>query len=157
MADRPGDHTQQCHLNTCPVGIATQDPVLRAKFKGQPEHVLNFFFLIVRSLVTGPAALALSSRNIPCAHRQAEEVRNYMATMGFRTMDEMIGRTDMLEVARANAARVADLGLDLSPLLADAAALRPGAGVRFKPSDKVPRSSSPVTPWRAGSVAGDDA
>lgn len=103
---------RKCHLNTCPVGIATQDPVLRAKFKGQPEHVLNFFFLI------------------------AEEVRNYMAAMGFRTMDEMIGRTDMLEVSGENEARVADLGLDLSPLLADAATLRPGAGIRFKPSNK---------------------
>src|SRR6202008_492907 len=57
---------RKCHLNTCPVGIATQDPALRAKFTGQPEHVINFFFFI------------------------AEQVRAFMAKMGFRKMDEMI-------------------------------------------------------------------
>ena len=67
---------RKCHLNTCPVGIATQDPVLRAKFQGKPEHVINFFFFI------------------------AEQVRRYMAQMGFRTFDEMVGRVDMLD-ARA--------------------------------------------------------
>jgi glutamate synthase domain-containing protein 2/glutamate synthase domain-containing protein 1/glutamate synthase domain-containing protein 3 len=65
---------RKCHLNTCPVGIATQNPELRAKFTGQPEHVINFFFYI------------------------AEEVRELMAAMGFRTMDEMIGRVDMLDM-----------------------------------------------------------
>jgi glutamate synthase (NADPH/NADH) len=65
---------RKCHLNTCPVGIATQDPVLRKKFAGAPEQVVNFFFLM------------------------AEEVRQYMAHMGFRKMDDMIGRADMLEV-----------------------------------------------------------
>jgi glutamate synthase (NADPH) large chain len=64
---------RKCHLNTCPVGIATQNPVLRKKFEGQPEHVINFFFYV------------------------AEEVRGWMAKLGFRTMDEMIGRVDMLE------------------------------------------------------------
>ncbi len=64
---------RKCHLNTCPVGIATQDPVLRAKFAGAPEHVVNFFFFI------------------------AEEVREIMAQLGFRTMDEMTGRVDMLQ------------------------------------------------------------
>jgi glutamate synthase domain-containing protein 2/glutamate synthase domain-containing protein 3 len=68
---------RKCHLNTCPVGIATQDPTLRAKFQGSPEHVINFFFFI------------------------AEQVRRYMAQMGFRTMDEMIGRVDMLEMKHA--------------------------------------------------------
>src|SRR6202007_1140690 len=63
---------RKCHLNTCPVGIATQDPALRAKFGGAPEHVINFFFFI------------------------AEQVRQYMARMGFRTFDEMVGRVDML-------------------------------------------------------------
>jgi glutamate synthase domain-containing protein 2/glutamate synthase domain-containing protein 1/glutamate synthase domain-containing protein 3 len=62
-----------CHLNTCPVGIATQDPVLRKKFAGKPEHVINFMFFI------------------------AEEVRELMAEMGFRTFNEMIGQTQMLE------------------------------------------------------------
>ena len=64
---------RKCHLNTCPVGVATQDPVLRAKFKGTPEHVINFFFFV------------------------AEEVRELMAEMGFRTFDEMIGQLQMLD------------------------------------------------------------
>ena len=68
---------RKCHLNTCSVGIATQDPTLRKQFQGQPEHVINFFFFI------------------------AEQVRQYMAGMGFRTMDEMIGRVDMLDVQPA--------------------------------------------------------
>src|SRR5207247_10938871 len=66
-----------CHLNTCPVGIATQDPALRAQFSGKPEFVINFFRFI------------------------AEEVREYMAQLGFRTMDDMIGRVDCLKVRDA--------------------------------------------------------
>ena len=65
---------RKCHLNTCPVGIATQDPALRAKFTGAPEHVINYFFFV------------------------AEELREIMAKLGFRTMDEMIGRVDRLEM-----------------------------------------------------------
>ena len=68
---------RKCHLNTCSVGIATQDPELRKLFKGQPEHVINFFFFL------------------------AEQVRQYMADLGFRTVDEMVGRVDMLEVEPA--------------------------------------------------------
>jgi glutamate synthase (NADPH) large chain len=68
---------RKCHLNTCPVGIATQDPDLRKKFTGKPEHVINFFFYI------------------------AEEVRQLMAKLGFRKMDEMIGRVDMIEMRKA--------------------------------------------------------
>ncbi|MGA3403252.1 MAG: glutamate synthase large subunit [Acetobacteraceae bacterium] len=64
---------RKCHLNTCPVGIATQDPVLRARFTGTPEHVINFFFYI------------------------AEEVRELMAQLGFRSFSEMIGRVDRLD------------------------------------------------------------
>jgi glutamate synthase domain-containing protein 2/glutamate synthase domain-containing protein 1/glutamate synthase domain-containing protein 3 len=63
-----------CHLNTCPVGVATQDPELRRKFAGTPENVINFFFFV------------------------AEEVREIMAQLGFRTMDEMVGRVDVLEM-----------------------------------------------------------
>ena len=81
-----------CHLNTCPVGIATQDPVLRARFAGQPENVVAFFFFL------------------------AEEVREIMAELGFRTMDEMIGRMDRLDASEAVAHWKAS-GLDLSPLL----------------------------------------
>jgi glutamate synthase domain-containing protein 3 len=65
---------RKCHLNTCSVGIATQDPVLRKQFQGQPEHVINFFFFI------------------------AEQLRQYMAELGFRAVDEMVGRVDMLDV-----------------------------------------------------------
>jgi glutamate synthase (NADPH/NADH) large chain len=65
---------RKCHLNTCPVGIATQDPVLRARFQGTPEHVINYLFFV------------------------AEELRGLMATMGFRTIDEMVGRVDRISV-----------------------------------------------------------
>ncbi len=83
---------RKCHLNTCPVGIATQDPELRAKFSGQPEHVVNYFFFI------------------------AEEVRELMARLGFRTMDEMIGRTDLLRALPSSDNAKANT-LDLSALL----------------------------------------
>ncbi|MBN1397804.1 MAG: glutamate synthase large subunit [Bacteroidetes bacterium] len=65
---------RKCHLNTCPVGIATQNPDLRAKFQGTPENVINYFFFV------------------------AEELREIMAQLGFRTVDEMIGRVDLLEM-----------------------------------------------------------
>jgi glutamate synthase (NADPH/NADH) large chain len=68
---------RKCHLNTCPVGVATQDPVLRAKFHGKPEHVINYFFFV------------------------AEEVRELMAAMGCRKLDELIGQTDWLNKDRA--------------------------------------------------------
>ena len=81
-----------CHLNTCPVGIATQDPVLRKKFEGKPEHVINFMTFI------------------------AEEVREYMAQLGFRTIDEMVGRVDCLDVGDAINHWKAR-GIDLSQIL----------------------------------------
>lgn len=80
---------RKCHLNTCPVGVATQDPVLRARFTGAPEHVVNYMFFV------------------------AEELRGIMAEMGFRTMDEMIGRVDRLDMNRMHRhwkARGIDLG-----------------------------------------------
>ncbi|TVS17060.1 MAG: glutamate synthase large subunit [Gammaproteobacteria bacterium] len=83
---------RKCHLNTCPVGIATQDPELRAKFSGQPEHVVNYFFMLAR------------------------ELREIMAELGFRRVDEMVGRTDCLEADLAVAHWKAK-GLDLTPLL----------------------------------------
>jgi len=83
---------RKCHLNTCPVGVATQDPVLRARFTGQPEHVINFFFFV------------------------AEELRAIMAQMGFRTVREMIGRVDRLDAAQAVDHWKAN-GVDLSRLL----------------------------------------
>ena len=83
---------RKCHLNTCSVGIATQDPVLRKQFQGQPEHVINFFFFI------------------------AEQVRQYMAQLGFRTVDEMVGRVDLLDIEPAVEHWKAR-GLDLSAIL----------------------------------------
>ncbi|TMG80600.1 MAG: glutamate synthase subunit alpha [Betaproteobacteria bacterium] len=67
---------RKCHLNTCPVGVATQDPVLRRKFEGKPEHVVNYFFFV------------------------AEEVRELMASLGVRKLDELIGRSELLDTRR---------------------------------------------------------
>jgi len=83
---------RKCHLNTCPVGIATQDPVLRKKFEGKPEYVVNYLFLV------------------------AEECREIMAQLGFRTINEMVGRCDMLEYDRPVHHWKAK-GLDLTPIL----------------------------------------
>src|SRR5690242_17360949 len=81
-----------CHLDTCPVGIATQNPVLRDKFTGRPEFVENFFLFM------------------------AEEVRGYLAALGFRTLDEAIGHTELLDLRPAIDHWKAG-GLDLTPLL----------------------------------------
>jgi glutamate synthase (NADPH/NADH) large chain len=82
---------RKCHLNTCPVGVATQDPVLRKRFTGQPEYVINYFFFV------------------------AEEVRELMAQLGFRTFDDMIGQMQMLDQQRVIAHWKAN-GLDFSRL-----------------------------------------
>ena len=82
---------RKCHLNTCPVGVATQDPVLRKRFTGQPEHVINYFFFV------------------------AEEVRELMAEMGYRSFDEMIGQMQMLDRVNVLAHAKAN-GLDFSKL-----------------------------------------
>jgi glutamate synthase domain-containing protein 2/glutamate synthase domain-containing protein 1/glutamate synthase domain-containing protein 3 len=82
-----------CHLNTCPVGVATQDPELRARFAGQPEHVVNYLFMV------------------------AEEAREIMASLGMRTLDELIGHTELLEPDRAVDHWKAR-GVDLTALLA---------------------------------------
>ncbi|MFM8562031.1 MAG: glutamate synthase large subunit [Solirubrobacterales bacterium] len=81
-----------CHLNTCPVGIATQDPELRKRFEGTPEHVVNFFFFV------------------------AEELRAIMASLGIRTVDELIGRSDLLATQEAIDHWKAE-GIDLTQLL----------------------------------------
>ena len=81
-----------CHLDTCPVGVASQNPVLRSRFSGKPEFVVNFFEFL------------------------AQEVREILASLGFRSMDEAIGQTDMLDVNRAISHWKAD-GLDLTPIL----------------------------------------
>jgi glutamate synthase (NADPH) large chain len=82
---------RKCHLNTCPVGVATQDPVLRKRFKGQPEHVINYFFFV------------------------AEEVRELMAAMGYRTFNGMIGQMQMLDRVKVLDHAKAN-GLDFSKL-----------------------------------------
>ena len=84
---------RKCHINTCPVGVATQDPRLRKKFTGKPEHVVNFMTFVAR------------------------EVREIMAGLGFRTIDEMVGRVDLLEVNTAVEHWKAH-GLDFSKVLA---------------------------------------
>ena len=83
---------RKCHLNTCPVGVATQNPVLRARFTGQPEHVINYFFFV------------------------AEELRAIMAEMGFRTLAEMVGRVDRMDMGHAIHHWKAQ-GVDLTKLL----------------------------------------
>ena len=83
---------RKCHLNTCPVGIATQDPELRKKFKGKPEHVVNYLWMV------------------------AQDLRGIMAELGVRTVNEMVGRVDLLKTDDAIDHWKAD-GLDLSPML----------------------------------------
>jgi glutamate synthase (NADPH/NADH) large chain len=95
---------RKCHLNTCPVGVATQDPVLRRRFTGQPEHVINYFFFV------------------------AEELREIMAKLGFRTLNEMIGRSDRLDMVGAVNHWKAK-GVDLSRLLYQPPA-KPGVAIR---------------------------
>ncbi|EGS23166.1 glutamate synthase-like protein [Thermochaetoides thermophila DSM 1495] len=92
---------RKCHLNTCPVGIATQDPELRKKFQGTPEHVINFFYYV------------------------ANELRAIMAKLGFRTVNEMVGRVEMLKV-RDDLRTKKTQNIDLSLILTPAHKLRPG-------------------------------
>ena len=84
---------RKCHLNTCPVGVATQDPVLRKKFQGRPEHVVNYFFFV------------------------AEEVRQIMAQLGIRKFDDLIGRVDLLDTRKGISHWKAQ-GLDFARLFA---------------------------------------
>ncbi len=117
-----------CHLNTCPVGIATQDPELRRRFKGTPEHVVNFFFFV------------------------AEEVREILASVGLRTLDEATGRVDLLGAADAIEhwkARGVDLAHMLTNIeLPDGAPRRrvqpPPPGARGRPGLGAPRGLRPA-------------
>ena len=99
---------RKCHLNTCPVGVATQDPVLRKRFTGQPEHVINYFFFV------------------------AEELRVIMAQLGFKTVAEMVGRVDRLDMKKAVAHWKAK-GIDLSRILYS---VTPKPGVAIHHSEK---------------------
>jgi glutamate synthase (NADPH/NADH) large chain len=95
---------RKCHLNTCPVGVATQDPVLRKKFTGQPEHVVNYLFMV------------------------AEEAREIMAKLGIRNFNELIGRVELLDTDKAIKHWKAE-GLDLTPILLPAERPHPETGV----------------------------
>ena len=121
---------RKCHLNTCPVGVATQDPVLRKKFAGKPEHVVNFFFFV------------------------AEEVRQIMAQLGIRKFDDLIGRADLLDTKKGIEHWKAR-GLDFSRLFAqpqvpadvprfhvEDAGPRPGQGARHAADREVARRPS---------------
>lgn len=96
---------RKCHLDTCPVGVATQNPQLRSRFTGKAEHVVNFFEFI------------------------AQEVREYLAQLGFRTLDEAIGHAEVLDATEANDHWKAD-GLDLSGILRSTVEDFPGQNVR---------------------------
>ncbi|XP_004363740.2 glutamate synthase Glt1 [Capsaspora owczarzaki ATCC 30864] len=103
---------RKCHLNTCPVGIATQDPVLRAKFAGKPEHVVNFFFML------------------------AEDIRGIMSKLGVRKFDELVGRSDWLAQRAADPLQPEQFAaklqsIDLKGLLTPAFTLRPNVPTRF--------------------------
>ncbi|MGA8931502.1 MAG: glutamate synthase-related protein, partial [Pseudolabrys sp.] len=101
---------RKCHLNTCPVGVATQDPVLRKRFKGQPEHVINYFFFV------------------------AEEVRALMSELGFRTFDEMVGQIQMLD-RRKLVEHWKAKGLDFSRLFTKPPAEKGVAIYKCEPQD----------------------
>jgi glutamate synthase (NADPH) large chain len=95
---------RKCHLNTCPVGVATQDAELRKKFSGKPEHVINYLFMV------------------------AEEARIVMAKLGIRTLNELVGRSDLLDTDDAIKHWKTD-GIDLTPILTPARKPRPDVGV----------------------------
>jgi glutamate synthase (NADPH/NADH) len=95
---------RKCHLNTCPVGVATQDPVLRAKFAGTPEHVINYMFML------------------------AEEVRGYLSRMGLRSVQEAVGRTDLL-IAHPDPVNKKALLLNCEPILRNSLLHYPGTNI----------------------------
>nr|CAD7446890.1 unnamed protein product [Timema bartmani] len=94
---------RKCHLNTCPVGIATQDPILRKKFAGKPEHVINYLFML------------------------AEEIRDHMAQLGVKNFQELIGRTDLLKVSESSNPKAKTLNFNL--ILKNALHMRPGVNI----------------------------
>ena len=111
---------RKCHLNTCPVGIATQDPELRKKFDGKPEYVVNYFFMV------------------------AEDLREIMASLGFRTINEMVGRVDMLDTRQAIDHWKAK-GLDFSTILRKPNARRRAKTYCCEPQDHGIEQSLDVT------------
>ena len=98
---------RKCHLNTCPVGIATQDPLLRERFRGQPEHVVNYLFMV------------------------AEDVRRWLSRLGMRSLREIVGKVELLEADKAIQHWKTD-GLDLTSLLQPAKEQQPGTITQFQ-------------------------
>ena len=117
---------RKCHLNTCPVGIATQDPELRKRFKGEPKHVVNYFFFV------------------------AEEVREIMASLGFRKFEDMVGRTDLLRQKKMHPAKCGYV--DLSRVLympeTESAELRRNSTVQNHALEKARLPASRSLPQR---------
>ena len=120
---------RKCHLNTCPVGVATQDPVLRERFAGTPEHVINYFFFV------------------------AEELRLIMARLGFRTLDAMVGRTDRITIRSLNHPKAHTL--DFTDVLC--AAKRDGQGEDERRSDGGTSQSPSLLPSLFQSSSTDEA
>src|SRR5690606_1799470 len=116
---------RQCHLNTCPVGIATQDPELRKRFAGEPDHVVRFFTFLAGSL------------------------RHELARLGLRALDELVGRWDLVRV-REGAETPKGVSLDLRPLV-DPGALPPGSATRWQGRRNDP--PPPAAPTLDGELA----
>ena len=111
-----------CHLDTCPVGVATQNPELRKRFTGKPEFVVNFFEFI------------------------AEEVREYLAALGLRSIEEAVGRVDLLDTALAVSHWKA-AGLDLAPVLHAPEGAFDGSGPRWRCTGSPSRTTASTGPW----------
>lgn len=121
---------RKCHLNTCPVGIATQDPVLRKKFEGKPEHVINFFFMLAEDV----------RRNIRNKYQPNNtlftndillyfQIREQMAKLGISKFQDLIGRTDLLRPNENNVNPKAKY-LNFNAILKNALHMRPGVNIR---------------------------
>ena len=129
---------RKCHLNTCPVGIATQDPVLRARFTGTPEHVINYLFFV------------------------AEEVRELLASLGLRSLAEAVGRADLLQASDATGSHWKARGIDLSRLLHRpdpsfaAGAEQPGAASPMRIDEVLIDALDGTLPMRIDLAVGND-
>ena len=111
---------RKCHLNTCPVGVATQDPELRKKFTGQPEHVINFMFFV------------------------AEEARELMAKLGIRRFDDLIGRADLLDM-RKGIDHWKARGLDFSRIFYQPTMPRRGRALQLRNAGSRARQARSIT------------
>ena len=131
---------RKCHLNTCPVGVATQDPELRKKFEGKPEHVVNYLFLLAEE-VTSFSLMKIDKYNADCIcfgaffYRFSTQslwycffqVRKHMASLGIRKFQDLVGRVDLLNVRKSKIDKVNNL--DFSAILTPALSLREGTNI----------------------------